>query len=108
MRTVVITVASTSTQVPVGPAAAGILIGLAGAGGVAAASAQTIAAAPYAATFADVAPGVYSATAQAVDVNGQPLGEPIVSASFEVADVAPPGPTTMAVDLPVSITVDIQ
>lgn len=94
-KTVIVTVASTSTPFPAGTVPAGITISLPGV------APQTIAAAPYAATFADVPAGTYAATAQAIDSAGQPLGAAVVSAEFVVAD-------DVLIDIPVSITVAVQ
>lgn len=97
MSTVVVTLATQQQAFPAGTVAAGIVISLSG-GTI---PAQTVTAAPYTASFADVAPGTYTATAQAVDASGNALGDPKVSAEFTVA--AP-----VMVDVPETITVQVQ
>jgi hypothetical protein len=97
MSTVIVAVATTSTSFPAGTVAAGIVISLSGG----AVPAQTVTAAPYTASFADVAPGTYTATAQAVDSSGNPLGAAATSAEFTVA--AP-----VMVDVPQTVTVQVQ
>lgn len=96
MSTVVVTVATAVTQFPAGTAPAGIVITIPGA------APQTIAASPYVATFDNVAPGSYIASAQAVDTAGNPLGAASTSSQFEV--VAP----TVGIDVPASISVTVQ
>jgi hypothetical protein len=107
-RTVIVSVATNSTQVPVGPAPAGIVITLIGAAGLSAVAPQTIVAAPYAATFENVEAGAYTATAQTIDINGNPIGAPATSSIYDVVDTVPVPPTTMAVDIPVSISIAAQ
>jgi predicted phage tail protein len=98
-KTVIVTLETVATPFPAGTVAAGIVITLSGG----AAPSQTIAAAPYTASFAGVAPGTYTATAEAVDASGQPLGSAIVSAEFTIE--ADP---TVNVDVPSTISVVIQ
>lgn len=97
MATVVVTLATVETNQPAGTAAQGGIVFTLSNG----APAQTIAAAPFAASFADVAPGTYSATAHAIDVNGQMVGSVMTSESFTVA---PPVPYQM----PATITVAVS
>lgn len=78
MKTVVLTLATTPTPLPDGAVFAGYVFAL-GALSVVVASAS--------ASFADVAPGTYSATAQAVDASNSPFG-PIASATVVVPDDA--------------------
>jgi len=99
MSTVIVTVATTSTPFPAGTIAAGIVISIADQTLVAP---QTVTSAPYTATFDNVAPGTYTATAQAVDHAGAPLGSAITSTSFTIS--AP----DVNVDIPQSITVTVQ
>lgn len=94
-KTVIVTVASTSTPFPAGTAPAGITISLPGV------APQTITAAPYTATFTDVPAGPYVATAQQVDTAGQPLGAAATSSEFVVAD-------DVMIDIPLSITIAVQ
>jgi hypothetical protein len=97
MATVVITAASVAADQPASTAAqAGISISMSNGS-----AAQVIAAAPFAATFTDVAPGSYTATAFAVDVNGNQVGSPITSDSFTVA--AP-----VVYNMPSGITVTVS
>ncbi len=97
MSTVVATITSvTSQNFPAGTKPAGISIGITGI------APQLIAAAPYSATFTNVPDGSYTATAQAVDASGNPLGAPFTSATFTVAS------GTVAVDIPGAISVSVQ
>lgn len=99
MKTVIVTIESQKQDFPAGTAPAGISITLSG--GV---HAPIVIASPgpYAATFGDVPSGVYSATAQAVDVNGAALGASAASAEFTIdAD-------TVSVDVPMSISISFQ
>jgi len=98
MSTVIVTLETVATPFPAGTVAAGIVISLSG--GVV--PAQTITTAPYAASFVDVAPGTYTASAQAIDASGAPLGAAAVSAEFTIA--AP----DVSIDIPSVVTVAIQ
>jgi hypothetical protein len=98
MSTVIVTVATQAQSFPAGTAAAGITITLVGA----AVAPQTVTAAPYSASFADVAPGTYTASAQAVDHAGNALGAAAVSESFTIA-----APDVM-VDVPATVSVTVQ
>ena len=93
---VIVTVATEVSQFPAGTVPAGIVITIPGI------APQTIAAAPYSATFDNVPPGSYTATVQAVDSAGAALGAPMTSAQFEI--VAP----TVGIDIPSSISVTVQ
>lgn len=97
MSTVIVTVATASTPFPAGTVPAGIVITLSG-GAVAP---QTVTAAPYSASFSDVVPGSYTASAQAVDASGNALGAAAVSAEFTVA--AP-----VNIDVPQTVNVTVQ
>ena len=99
MSTVIVTVATASAPFPAGTVAAGIVISIPNQTLV---SPQTITAAPYSATFDNVAPGTYTATAQAVDHAGAPLGAASTSDSFTIS--AP----DVTVDVPQSISVTVQ
>lgn len=97
MASVIVNVGSTPTPFPAGTAPAGISISISD--GVSAP--QIIAASPYSATFSNVAPGTYTASAQQVSGSGLPLGAAMVSAEFTVeADVS--------VDIPSSISVTVS
>jgi hypothetical protein len=98
LATVIVTLATQQQAFPAGTAAAGIVITLVGAS----VAPQHITAAPYSASFSDVAPGTYTASAQAVDANGNALGAGAVSAEFTVA-----APDVM-VDVPSVVTVSVQ
>lgn len=98
MSTVIVAVETTSTPFPAGTVAAGVSISLSGG----AVPAQTVTAAPYSATFADVAPGTYTASAQAVDASGNPLGAAAVSAEFTIAAA------DVNVDIPSTVTVTVS
>lgn len=66
------------------------------------APAQLVTATPYAASFSDVAPGTYTATATFVDANGNALGPAVASASVTVeADVSIDVPNIVSVSLAV-------
>lgn len=97
MSTVIVTVATSQVAFPSTTVPAGIVITLVGAS----VAPQTITAAPYSASFADVAPGNYTASAQAIDHAGNALGSAAVSAEFTVA--AP-----VMVDVPQTVTVTVQ
>jgi hypothetical protein len=97
MSTVIVTVATSQVAFPSTTIPAGIVISLSG-GSV---PAQTITAAPYSASFSDVAPGQYTASAQAISHDGTPLGAAAVSAEFTVA--AP-----VMVDVPSTVTVQVN
>ena len=96
MATVLVEVESTSTQFPAGTVPAGIVITIDGI------TPQTVAAAPYKATFENVGPGTYTASAQAVSSTGTALGAAFVSTPFTVS--AP----DVNVDVPASVTVTIS
>lgn len=107
MKTVVVSVATSVSQFPAGTAPAGLMISLSDP----AYAPQHITTAPYAATFSNVAPGSYTASAQAIDANGVALGDPITSTSFTVAadDAAPvESAATVSVDVPSAISVTVQ
>lgn len=97
MSTVIVTVATQSQSFPAGTVPAGIVISLSG-GAIAP---QTITAAPYSASFSDVAPGTYTANAQAVAADGSALGAAAVSAEFTVA--AP-----VMVDVPSTVSIQVN
>ena len=95
MSTVIVQVEMQPQPFPAGTVPAGVKITLSNG------AAQVIAAAPYSATFTDVAPGSYTASAQAVDAAGADLGAAAVSAEFTIA--AP-----VSVDVPSVVTVTVQ
>lgn len=97
MSTVIVTLETVATSFPTGTIPAGIVITLVGSS----VAPQTVTAAPYSASFADVAPGQYTASAQAVDHAGAALGAAAVSAEFTIA--AP-----VMVDVPSVVTVTVQ
>ncbi|MGA7781157.1 MAG: hypothetical protein WCA85_26090 [Paraburkholderia sp.] len=81
MSTVVATLSTVESDQPATTAAqGGITFTLSGG-----APSQLIAAAPYSASFSDVAPGSYTVTTQAVDVNGNAVGAAVTSEEFAVA-----------------------
>jgi predicted phage tail protein len=96
MKTVIVTALTAVSQMAAGTQPAGILFSIPGQ------PSQTVTAAPYSASFANVPAGTYQATAQAVDVSGNPLGAPATSSSFDVSA------DTVGVDIPVSITISVQ
>lgn len=98
MATVVVSLETQSQNFPAGTVAAGIVITIVGSS----IAPQTVTAAPYSATFADVPAGQYSASAQAVDSNGNALGAAAVSAQFTVA--AP----DVAIDIPSVVNVTVS
>jgi len=129
MSTVVVTVVAQAQQFPAGTETAGIKVSLAGF------PEQTLTAAPYVAEFADVGPGEFAITAQAVDKEGNPLGEaitgsvaiaaPVVEeapapAEAPVAEVAPeaeaapvveeaPAPAPeVTIDVPATLSVEVK
>jgi predicted phage tail protein len=97
MATVIVSVATSPVAFPSTTVPAGIVITLSG--GIAP---QTVTAAPYSASFSDVAPGTYTASAQAVDASGNALGAAAVSAEFTIA--AP----DVNVDIPSTVTVQVS
>ncbi|PVX61215.1 hypothetical protein [Paraburkholderia unamae] len=97
MSTVIVTLSTKQQVFPAGTVPAGIKFSLSD-GSIAP---QTVGAAPYSASFADVAPGTYTAIAQAVDASGNALGDPATSAAFTVS--AP-----VLVDVPDVITVTVN
>lgn len=98
MSTVIVSVATQPVAFPSGTVPAGIVISLSG-GAIAP---QTVNAAPYSASFTDVAPGQYTASAQAVDASGNALGAAAVSAEFTIA--AP----DVSIDIPQTVSVTVQ
>lgn len=98
MSTVIVAVETQSQQFPSTTVSAGVSISLSGG----AVPAQVISAAPYSATFADVAPGTYTASAQAVDAAGNAIGAAAVSAEFTIA--AP----DVSIDVPSVVNVTVQ
>lgn len=98
MATVIVSIATQAQAFPAATVAGGIVITLVGA----AVAPQTVTTAPYSASFADVAPGTYTASAQAIDHAGNPLGAAAVSEAFTVA-----APDVM-VDVPATVSVTVQ
>lgn len=97
-KTVIVTVAAIATAMAAGNPSAGIRISLN------ATTSHLCSAAPYEASFADVAPGDYELTAQAEDEHGQPIG----SAITQPITIAPEAPATILVDLPQSISATLS
>ena len=62
-----------------------------------------VSSAPYNATFADVAPGDYTVTAQAIDAAGNPLGAPVTGSVSIPADAAP-----AVIDIPASLSIQVS
>jgi hypothetical protein len=98
MKTVVVVLSTVASAQAAGTAAQGGIVFALSNG----APSQMIAAAPYSASFVDVAPGTYTATAQAVDVNGVAVGELKTSAPFTIEDDSVP------YNLPDTLTVNIS
>jgi hypothetical protein len=96
-KTVVVTIETVETQFPAGTVAAGINFTLSG--GVV--PAQLVTAAPFTVSFADVADGSYTVTAQAVDAAGTAIGAAAVSAEFVIA-------SDVSIAIPSVVTVSIQ
>jgi hypothetical protein len=103
-RTVIVNVAAPEVQMPVGPAPQSIVITLVNVDTTQPAiPPQTVpVGVTVSATFDAVPAGTYTATAQTIDVNGGHLGAAATSAQYVVADL------TMAVNVPVSITIAAQ
>ena len=97
MATVTVVIETVATPFPAGTVLAGIVISMEGI-----VTSKTITAAPYQAVFDNVAPGTYTATAQAVDHSGSALGAAATSAPFTIA--AP----DVNVDIPQTVTVTIS
>jgi hypothetical protein len=97
MANVVVTIATQQQAFPGSTVPAGIVVTLIGAS----TSPVHVAGAPYTASFSDVAPGSYTASAQAVDSLGNPLGSAIVSDQFTVA-----APDVM-IDVPATVSVTV-
>jgi predicted phage tail protein len=97
MSTVIVTLSTKQQVFPAGTVPAGIKFSLSDS----TIQPQTVSTAPYSASFSDIAPGTYTATAQAVDASGNALGDPATSAEFTVA--AP-----VMVDVPDVITVTVN
>jgi hypothetical protein len=95
-KTVVVTIETVETQFPAGTVAAGILFTLSGG-----AAPVLVAAAPFTASFADVADGSYTVTAQAVAADNSPIGAGASSAEFVVA-------SDVSIAIPSVVTVSIQ
>ena len=100
-KTVVVTIATTPQQFPAGTVAAGIRVSLEAAGVTIAPA--VVSSAPYNATFADVAPGDYTVTAQAIDAAGNPLGAPVTGSVSIPADAAP-----AVIDIPASLSIQVS
>jgi hypothetical protein len=101
MSIVIVTVevsGTTAVSAPAGSSLAGASITLSNG-----APAQLIAAAPYTASFADVADGTYTATVQFVDQAGNPLGAATTSGPVTVA-------SPVSIDVPnvVNIALTVQ
>jgi hypothetical protein len=97
-KTVVVVLETVDTSFPAGsPAQGGIVFSLSSG-----ATAQTITAAPYSATFTDVPVGTWTASAQAVDVNGAAVGAAATSAEFTIMD------DSVHFAIPQTLTVTIQ
>ena len=117
MSTVVVTVVTQAQQFPAGTESAGIKVSLAGFPD------QTLTVAPFVAEFADVGPGEFTITAQAVDAAGNALGtavtgsvtiaapevapEPVAEPTPEVAPEPAPAPE-VTVDVPASLSVEVK
>ena len=95
MSTVTVTVVSQSQEFPAGTVSAGITVTLEGLPAV------VLTAAPYVATFDNVAAGTYAITAQTNDASGNALGSAITG-SVTVA-----APAQVAIDVPASLTVTV-
>jgi len=95
MSTVVVTVVAQAQQFPAGTETAGIKVSLAGF------PEQTLTAAPYVAEFADVGPGEFAITAQAVDKEGNALGAAITGSVTIAAPVVEEAPAPEAEAAPV-------
>lgn len=98
MSTVIVSVATQQQSFAAGTAAAGIVISIVGAS----IAPQTVTAAPYTASFADVPAGTYTASAQTIDQSGNWLGDRQVSEAFTIA-----APDVM-VDVPASVSVTVS
>src|SRR5690348_4716738 len=99
MHKVALTLAVAATSFPAGTAAGGIMVSLESADKNLGFT-DVLKAAPYTTTFENVPAGDYVATAQAVDVDGNSLGE-AVTANVTVA------PDAVQVDIPASISVTV-
>ncbi|MDE1182318.1 MAG: hypothetical protein PW947_17905, partial [Paraburkholderia sp.] len=97
-KTIVVALSTTDSAQPAGTAAQGGIMFTLSNG----AAPQLVAVAPFSATFADVAPGSYTVTAQAVDVAGAAVGPAVISEAFTVAD------DSVAYLLPAGLTVTVQ
>ncbi|CAN0620337.1 conserved protein of unknown function [Burkholderia multivorans] len=97
MSKVTVNVVTQQQAFAAGTVAAGIVISLSG-GSIAP---QNVTSAPYTASFDNVPPGSYTATAQAVDASGNALGAPATSAEFTVAE-------SVLVDVPSVVTVQVN
>lgn len=96
-KTVIVTIETVEANFPPGTVAAGINFTLSG--GVVAP--QLVTAAPFTASFADVADGSYTVSAQAVDAAGTAIGAAAVSSEFVVA-------TDVSIAIPSVVTVSLQ
>lgn len=96
-RTVIVTLETVDTQFPAGTVAAGISMSISG-GSV---SAQLISTSPVTASF-ELAPGTYTASAQAVTADGTAIGAPASSSEFTVVDA------DVTIAIPSVLTVAIQ
>ena len=101
-HTVIVSAASQAQAFPVGTKSTGIQFSVQGNGS--AIAPITIAGAPYVATFQDVPAGDYTITAQAVDATGAAIGAPVTVQQT----IAPDAPTTVSVDIPSSVSVQVQ
>lgn len=103
-HTVVVALGTTPTAFPAAIIPGGIVVTLVGTAATFISQTVKLVAAPYVASFADVAGGdTYTITSQAIDDNGAALGDAVVVTQVIAADA----PATINVDIPTSAAVTV-
>lgn len=103
-RTVLVNVLTQDDQVQTSAPSGGMVISLLNSAGALAAPAITVTETPWSASFVNIPPDTYTATAQNINNAGSPVGMLATSAAYLVVDL----PVTFPYAVPVSITVAAQ
>lgn len=101
-KTVIVTIGTTPTDFAAGTVSGGIKVTMTLAGGLP--SSVTLSEAPFVATFANVEPGEYTITSQAIDSAGIFLGAPVSVVQVIAADA----PVTVKIEIPATVNVVVQ
>ena len=104
-RTLIVALTTSVSQQAPGTIPGGMVITLQGSPGSPTILPHTLPpTAPYSTTFQNVPADTYTATAQAIDSTGNPLGPSFTSAATIVTDL----PVSVSVDVPIGITISVD